>query len=81
MSDLQHYVDDFYKKFGPCCAGCDHWRWVNTTAGLCMKSKIIPHAERAAMLGFHSSSLNCGAGHALTERSHLCGLFEDKVSG
>ena len=74
----QESIDAFYKKVGPCCAGCDHWRWINTVVGLCMKSKISPSAERTAMLNIQSSSLNIGSGHAMTERSHHCAFFEDK---
>ena len=29
----QAILDQFYKERGPCCAGCDWWRWHNSVAG------------------------------------------------
>jgi len=78
MSDRQTYVDAFYRANGPCCAGCDWWRHVNSVAGECLKSQIIPGAERFAMLGGYGASLTAEAGHAVTTRDHLCGQFQDQ---
>lgn len=76
--DIQEAVDAFYHAAGrPCCAGCDWWRHLNSVAGLCTLSPPIPGGERGAMLGLHGSSLNPGAGHAMTPRGHLCGQFRD----
>ena len=30
---IQAIVDKFYLDNGPCCAGCDWWRWHNSVAG------------------------------------------------
>lgn len=35
MSERQEYVDRFYWQNGPCCAGCDWWRHINSVAGEC----------------------------------------------
>lgn len=75
----QKHIDEFYAKHGPCCAGCDHWRWYNSHVGDCLKSRIVPGSERAAMLGIDGISLRVGAGHAMTTRDHVCALFEDKT--
>lgn len=77
MSDLQKRMDTFYFEHGPCCAGCDWWRYLNSQAGECLNSKIVGGHERAAMLGIQSASLNPGAGHAFTKREHHCGNFKD----
>lgn len=78
MSDeRQMAVDRFYMKHGPCCAGCDHWRSYNSTAGECIKSAPVAGRERMAMLGIEMVSLTAGAGHAFTKRDHVCGEFAD----
>lgn len=41
--DRRQYVDAFYWSHGPCCAGCDWWRYLNTVAGQCIRH--APHAE------------------------------------
>lgn len=73
----QAVVDKFYKNHGPCCAGCDWWRWHNSAAGECSRSAPVPGAERFAMLGITSSSLAPEAGHVMTPRDHVCGEFKD----
>ena len=73
----QKCVDDFYRKHGPCCAGCDHWRYINVVVGECTKSAPVSGAERASMLGYESCSLSIDAGHILTQRDHVCGDFLD----
>lgn len=77
-TERQEMIDRFYVENGPCCAGCDHWQSLNSWAGLCTMSKIAPASERVAMLGITGSSLNIGAGHAMTPHDHLCGLFADE---
>lgn len=73
----QEAVDAFYQQHGPCCAGCDWWRYYNSTVGECIKSAPVSGAERTAMLGIQSLSMQIGAGHALTTRDHFCGDFVD----
>lgn len=73
----QAIVDAFYKQHGPCCAGCDWWRWHNTVAGECIRAVPVAGGERYAMLGIRWSSLIPDAGHIMTPRDHLCGEFRD----
>lgn len=75
--ERQRLLDAFYMRHGPCCAGCDHWRSYNSTAGECTKSAPMPGRERMAMLGIEMVSLDIGAGHAFTLRDHACGDFAD----
>lgn len=74
----QAIVDAFYKAHGPCCAGCDHWRWYNALVGECIRTVPTTGIERFAMLGIESSSLTPGAGHIMTPREHVCGEFKDE---
>jgi len=74
---LQQTVDQFYRTFGPCCAGCDWWRCHNSAVGDCIKSAPVAGAERAGMLGIESCSAVVPAGHILTPRDHVCGEFVD----
>jgi hypothetical protein len=62
----------------PCCAGCDHWRYVNSVAGECIRTAPVAGPDRVAMLGMRSSSLPVGAGHIMTTRGHTCGEFADE---
>lgn len=78
MSAIQESCDAFYMKHGPCCAGCDWWRAISSLAGDCRKSAPVPDAERWAMLGIQSCSLQPGAGHVVTLRGHHCGEFRDE---
>jgi hypothetical protein len=73
----QAIIDAFYKAHGPCCAGCDWWRWYNSLVGECIRTQPVAGTERFAMLGIESSSLTPGAGHIMTPRAHVCGEFED----
>lgn len=75
--DLQDWVDSFYHNNGPCCAGCDHWRYINSAYGECLKSKIVSGKERGDVIGFDQCSMRIPAGHALTERDYVCGNFID----
>ena len=74
---LQKTVDDFYKKNGPCCAGCDWWRYHNSVIGECIKSATVGGEQRHSMLGIENCSMTLEAGHILTKRDHLCGDFKD----
>ena len=76
----QAIVDEFYKQHGPCCAGCDWWRWSNTVAGECIRTVPVSGAERFAMLDITWSSLIPGAGHIMTLRDHVCGEFIDTTA-
>lgn len=80
MTAWQESTDAFYMAKGPCCAGCDHWRSISPMAGECVKTPPkFTSAERLAMVGITSCSLRPGyAGHALTERDHVCGEFSDE---
>jgi hypothetical protein len=78
LTEAQEYLDTFYHANGPCCAGCDWWRSLNSRAGECTRSTMIPGVDRAASLGLVSSSLPLGAGQALTVREHVCGEFKDE---
>lgn len=73
----QEFIDKFYWSTGPCCAGCDHWRSLNSLLGECRKSPPAPGVERAGSLGIESCSALIPAGHVLTKRDHKCGAFED----
>jgi hypothetical protein len=77
-SDLQEFVDTFYHAHGKCCAGCDWWRYMNSTAGECTKSAPVLEGDRVGMLGMTGGSLEIGAGHVLTRREHVCGDFKDE---
>ena len=78
MTDTQRFVDAYYLDRGPCCAGCDHWRYYNSVAGECRKSAPVGGAERWAMLGLsHASGRTPDPGHIMTTRDHLCGDFID----
>lgn len=77
---VQANVDAFYAAHGPCCAGCDWWRWHNSLAGECIKTAPTSGIERFAMLGATSYSLSPGAGHIMTLRNHLCGEFRDEAT-
>lgn len=73
----QAIIDAFYKQHGPCCAGCDFWRWHNSVVGECIRTVPVPGSERFAMLGVTGSSLLPEAGHIMTYRDHVCGEFRD----
>jgi hypothetical protein len=72
----QKAIDIFYMKNGPCCAGCDRWQHVNSTAGDCTKSAPVPAGERWALIGLKFNTWT-GAGHVVTPRHHKCGDFKD----
>jgi hypothetical protein len=74
----QEFIDRFYTANGPCCAGCDWWHSLNSSAGECHKSAPVPGAQRHAMLGMVNASLAVEAGHVITLRSHHCGDFKDE---
>jgi hypothetical protein len=74
----QANVDAFYGSHGPCCGGCDWWRWHNSAAGECIRCAPVAGAERYGMLGITGSSLPLEAGHVMTLRDHVCGEFKDQ---
>lgn len=74
----QAIVDSFYKTHGPCCAGCDWWRWHNSLVGECVRTAPTTGEDRYAMLGVTGCSLTLGAGHIMTPREHVCGEFKDE---
>lgn len=77
MTALQDHVDDYARKHGPCCAGCDWWRYYNSAVGECIRSAPVAGHERTAMLGIDGASLVAGAGHVMTPRDHVCGEYRD----
>lgn len=77
VSATQKAVDNFYLKHGPCCAGCDHWRWFNSCAGECTRTVPVSGEERIKMLGMRSLSQPAEPGHIVTKRDHVCGEFID----
>lgn len=74
---LQKRVDAFYREHGPCCAGCDNWRFLNSVLGECRKSAPVAGADRWAMVGLRASSVPADPGHIITSREHHCGDFAD----
>lgn len=78
---VQSVVDAFYKKHGPCCAGCDWWRYYNSMVGDCTKHAPVQASERTATLDMRGCSLSPGAGHIMTRRDHVCGDFQDQEKG
>ena len=77
IDETQACLDTFYILKGPCCAGCDWWRHLNSVVGECKKSAPVSGDDRLAMIGIQSSSQSIGAGHVVTKRDHLCGAFKD----
>lgn len=73
----QRYVDAYYKQHGPCCAGCDWWRFNNSVVGECTKSPPVSADEAARFIGMNSCSIKGSAGHVMTKRDHICGDFID----
>lgn len=73
----QEFVDRFYAKHGPCCAGCDFWRWISPLVGECIR--FPPNQSHDAMkgLGFDFCSLPRSTAN-LTRRDHVCGEFRDQ---
>lgn len=74
----QEWVDRFYVQHGPCCAGCDWWRSINTLVGECHRSTPVDGQQRETMLGIKSCSLPLEAGHIFTPLHHHCGEFRDE---
>lgn len=72
----QHYVDTFYAKTGPCCAGCDFWRWLNSVVGECVRMPPNQSHDTAAGLGLTGCSHPKSTAN-LTYRNHVCGEFRD----
>lgn len=75
--DPSTILDRFYTERGPCCAGCDWWRYHNSIAGQCTRTAPVPGWQRIELLGITGSTLSPGAGHVFTPRDHHCGEFKD----
>lgn len=56
IKKIQRGIDAYYRKHGPCCAGCDHWGWFNSMVGECTRSAPVSGEERMAMMGMTSLS-------------------------
>lgn len=76
-SETQQFVDAFYHQHGPCCAGCDWWKYHNSRVGDCTRSAPVDGQARWAMLGFERLTGDTPSGHIVTERDHKCGEFLD----
>jgi hypothetical protein len=78
-SITQGAVDKFYLSRGkkPCCAGCDWWRFYNSTTGECTKSAPVAGSERWSLVGLVNISGNSPPGHIMTNRDYSCGDFID----
>ena len=75
---IQAIVDKFYLDNGPCCAGCDWWRWHNSVAGECISTVPVAGHDRYAMLGIRGASYPAQAGpgnHALFRHKTLTNFF------
>ena len=81
MADGQFFVDSFYVKNGPCCAGCDHWRHVNSMVGECLRSAPVASGDRTGMLGISGSSPAPAAGHTTTRGDHRGAAFDAAFDG
>ena len=77
---IQRIIDQFARQHRPCCAGCDHWRWYNSSAGECRRTVPVAGHERYALLGISWTSFPVQAGHIMTPREHVCGEFKDENS-
>ena len=76
---VQEFLDGYYFKNGPCCAGCDWWRHFGSLTGECLASAPVAGDVRMSMLRVISISMNhIDAGHIMTDRAHLCGDFKDE---
>lgn len=70
-------ADRFYLDHGPCCAGCDWWRFLSpAVAGECTRFPPNQSHDAAAGLGMSGCSLPRSTAN-LTMRDHLCGEFRD----
>ena len=78
MTDAQENLDRFYFQHGPCCAGCDWWRSINSLVGDCTKSAPVDGATRWEMMGIEGCSRKLRGGHVVTDRAHHCGDFKDE---
>jgi hypothetical protein len=78
VTKAQEFIDRFYVEHGPCCAGCDWWRSLNSRAGECHKAAPVSGIERFAMIGIEKPSLQLEAGQIMTQREHHCGDFKDE---
>ena len=78
MRSAKQCIDQFYKDNGPCCAGCDYWRWHNSLIGECTKTAPVAGSERYSMLGIRNASCEIESGHIITDRADVCGEFKDE---
>lgn len=76
--ETRKFVDEFYFKNGPCCAGCDFWHFHSVLIGECHKSAPVSATERLGMIGLESISYPVQAGHIFTKKDHHCGDFKDE---
>jgi len=76
--DRQEFMDTFYFRHGPCCAGCDWWQGLSSHIGLCTKSAPVAGHERTAMVDMDKLNFPLPAGHIYTPKDHRCGDFKDE---
>ena len=74
-AEKQAIIDQFATEHGPCCAGCDYWRWHNSVVGDCLRTAPVSGGDRVALLGMTGCSAQIGAVHIMTPREHWCGEF------
>lgn len=74
-AEKQAIIDQFAAEHGPCCAGCDYWRWHNSVVGDCLRTAPVAWHDRVALLGMTGCSAPIGSGHIMTPREHWCGEF------
>jgi hypothetical protein len=75
--EYQEVCDSIYWKFGPCCAGCDHWSSYAGLSGQCTAASIVSGADVLRSMGITWSTYIAKPGHPYTEAKHRCGLFSD----
>jgi len=77
-TEKQAVIDRFAAEHGPCCAGCDYWRWHNSVVGECLRTAPVAGHDRVALLGMTGCSASIGSGHIMTPREHWCGEFRQR---
>lgn len=70
-------IAKFYESNGPCCAGCDHWRFYNSVVGDCTRTAPVSGPARVDMLGIVGPSIRIQSGYIMTPRAHVFGEFVD----
>lgn len=75
----QEHCDRLYWKYGPCCAGCDHWGSDSGNTGTCAAAGVVSGADVMRSItngGF--SSYTPPPGLPYTKAQDHCGKFRDQ---